>query len=71
MKYFALLDEEISKSEQHGFDEFNGGQKVDELRSYTENFLFPAFVTISCIGANAADLSYEPQIESAKKLDKD
>ena len=71
VKFFAMLDDEIAKDDQHGFDEFNGAQKMDELRTYADNFLFPSFVTISCVGANAADLSYEPSIESAKKLDKD
>ena len=70
VKYFAFLEEELKK-DNHTLNEFNGAEKLLELRAKGELFKGPSFETISSIGPNGAIIHYKPEEDDNSKLNND
>ena len=70
MKYFAFLEEELTKPD-HGLDEYIGAQKVSGFREQGELYRGPSFKPTSSMGANGAIIHYKPAADEAARLNND
>lgn len=60
VRYLAWADSEL-KNGNTGISEYDGSQKLLEIRRQLEDFVGPSFETISSVGPNAAVIHYAPQ----------
>ena len=67
MKYFSYLERELQNPE-HDLTEFTGGAYLDKLRTFGDYHQGPSFPSISSIGPNGAVIHYEPEEQTALKL---
>ena len=70
MKYFTYLEKEL-QNPNHTLTEFTGAAFLDKLRTYGDLHQGPSFETISSIGPNGAVIHYEPEENTALKLNRD
>ncbi|PRT54540.1 putative Xaa-Pro aminopeptidase P [Wickerhamiella sorbophila] len=63
VRYLAWADNEL-KNGNTSISEYEGSQKLLEIRKKLDDFVGPSFETISSVGPNAAVIHYAPQPDS-------
>ena len=67
--FFTWLSQQLKVLKRKDLSEYEAALKVDEFRSFNQNFKGPSFKTISATGPNSAIVHYSPEKNNSWNID--